>query len=104
MGKTTNKKVQEMEITRVPKLALDSYKLTSIQKQILILCSQGYSDNSISKKLGIELTTVRFHLIRIYNKFNIINETNVVRRVLLATKWLKLTGELTKTYKNALEL
>lgn len=103
MGKKT-KKLQDVEAVKLPKLTPDTYRLTAIQKQILVLCSQGFSDSSIAKKLGIEISTVRFHLIRIYNKFDIVNETTTVRRVLLATKWLSLTCQLNKKYKSALDM
>lgn len=95
---------KNVETVNVPKIAIDTYNLTTIQKQVLTLCSQGFSDDAIAKKLDIELSTVRFHFVRLYNKFNIVNETSTIRRLILATKWLKLTNLLSKKYKNALDM
>lgn len=104
MGKNNKKKLQNIEVVQVPKATPDTYKLTSIQKQILVLCAQGFSDSTIARKLGIEISTVRFHLIKIYNKFDIVNETTTVRRVLLVIKWLSLTCQLRKGFKSALDM
>lgn len=104
MGKKT-KKLQEVEAVKLPKILIETYKLTEQQQQVLNLCAKGLTNIAISKLLNIELSSVRFHFVRLYNKFNIpTDDTEISPRIILASKWLKLTGTLNKKYKSALDM
>lgn len=103
MGKKTKKK-QALEAVKPPKILIETYKLTEQQQQVLNLCAKGLANIAIAKLLNIELSSVRFHFARLYNKFNIpTDDTGISPRVILASKWLKLTGTLNKNYKSALD-
>ncbi|MTI29330.1 response regulator transcription factor [Cytophagales bacterium RKSG123] len=54
-------------------------KLTPREKQILILIQENCSNKEIADRLFIEVTTVKSHLGKIYNKLNIKNRTEALK-------------------------
>lgn len=53
--------------------------LTIKEKQILLLVDDGLSNKEIAEKLNIELSTVKSHVSRIYQKTNIQNRSQVAK-------------------------
>jgi DNA-binding NarL/FixJ family response regulator len=60
----------------------DSYKLTSREKDILLLLSQGNSFKMIAAALNLSLDTVRTHTKHIYDKLHVNSQVEAVSKAL----------------------
>jgi len=69
-----------------------SEKLSKAELRVLKCVLEGKSNKEIMEKLFISLSTVRTHMRRIYNKFNLEGTTHTKRQRLIAAG--KLTGML----------
>ena len=59
--------------------------LTNRQSEILLLIKSGYSNQIISKKTGISINTVKYHLKKIYKKLNVNNRIGAINKISAAT-------------------
>lgn len=55
--------------------------LTNREKEVLSMISEGMSSQEVADKLCISKRTVDFHLGNIYEKFNVANRVQAVRRL-----------------------
>jgi len=69
-----------------------SEKLSKAELRVLKCVLEGKSNKEIMEKLFISLSTVRTHMRRIYNKFNLEGTIHTKRQRLIAAG--KLTGML----------
>jgi DNA-binding NarL/FixJ family response regulator len=74
-------------LRKIPKLrALADDPLTSRERQIILVLSEGVTNKEIGRRLSVAEGTVKVHLHRIYRKLGIANRTALA--VLAHTKTL----------------
>jgi DNA-binding CsgD family transcriptional regulator len=64
--------------------ALDQLGLTERQRRVVLLAAHGLGDREVARELGIEVSTVRTHLKRLYSKLGVQNRTELARIILTA--------------------
>ena len=64
----------------------DDLTMTSREREIAALVCTGITDKDIARRLGIEFSTVRTHLQRMFDKFGVHNRTQLQRRLYNAGK------------------
>ena len=60
--------------------------MTSREREMAALVCTGIADKDIARRLGIEFSTVRTHLQRMFDKFGVHNRTQLQRRLYNAGK------------------
>lgn len=64
--------------------------LTSTQKEVAALVAQGLSNETISKRLNIKLTTVKDHISKIFTKLDIVQRSGLLPKILAAERHVNL--------------
>lgn len=66
------------------KLNLQEFHLTNKEKEVAYLWLEGYSRSEIAQMLTISQETVRFHVKNIYEKVEVNNQVEFVKKVILS--------------------
>lgn len=67
---------------------MDFYiRLTKRQNEVMKLLSQGYKIKAIANKLSVKTTTIKTHIMQIYNRFGISNTNELDVRILAINKY-----------------
>lgn len=64
----------------LPPSSPQSPRLSERQKEVLVLLSQGMTDNQIAKQLYIAPSTVRFHIKRLMEEMNCLNRLDLLAK------------------------
>jgi DNA-binding NarL/FixJ family response regulator len=64
---------------RRPRLPEPALRLTSREREILSLATQGYTNGKIARELWVTEQTVKFHLSNTYRKLGVTNRTEATR-------------------------
>lgn len=52
--------------------------ISHTEKQIILLLSQGYSNQTISNKIGVSVNTTKYHLKKIFKKLDAKNRIEAI--------------------------
>ena len=70
----------------IPPLWIEDDTLTTREREVALLVSQGKTNGEIAAEMGISQNTVKNHLSRVYDKLNVNTRAELTRRV-IANAW-----------------